>query len=792
MTKCTRCNAYKNEYNINCVPFSGNPNAEIYFLGEMAGKEEAEASKKKPSHFIGKAGYKFNELLKAPKIERANIAVANALRCYKAGNSTPTKKEMDSCFVFTWREIQQIKPKLIVAMGASALYQLTGKEGVDIHRGKLLWSDKVQAKVYVVYHPASCMYDPTKWGILVDDFKKIPSLLDEKPTKIKHYPYTYIATEDKFDEIFDDLVNKDSYFDVETTGLNPYKEDITLLQIGNGERIYIIDGRLLYKIKDKLALLFNTNKIIGQDFTFDAKFLSVKLDIFPKHWHHDTCLAEYLLTGMKDNDLDFLTSKYVPESFGYSDKINKAGGAHKVKDWDELLQYAADDIGVLFKIKRKQYRQLVKEGRAWFFDNILMPSNKVLTKMSLRGVKYDLDELMGVDKIYAKKAKRALVKALSLPGIKETEQHFKLAFNPRSYSQVKWLLLEYYKLPIIKKTKKGNPSVGKVEMERYAKEYKNPYCEIMEQYRSFQNIRDNFLSGVVPKLQDGVAHTSYSLHATNSGRPNSKDPNLLNIPREKDIKRCLIAREGCKFVCADEANLEVRIAGVVYREPKLIEISNDFSKDIHCAITSQAFNRDYQEIYDGYKAEDTEITELRVKGKSIQFAVIYQQQAQGLAYILNISEDEAQAFIDRYYKNFPALRRNIDKTKKLLVEQGYLDNFFGFRRRWKSHSEEDGASLREGVNHLVQSLAWNLLQLAMIELDMEIEKRGLEAKLLLQVYDSLVVETPDKEVDEVAKLLKYILENVNQQFEGLRDVLLKADVTVGKNLADVEKIGFTP
>ena len=782
--KCTKCSAHNNSYGVNCTPGFGPTNPIYMFVGEMYGKTEIEENKP----FVGSAGKILMRALKSINIDRDSVFITNACRCYIEGNKTPNKSILDACFIHLNREVKKTNPKLIISLGISAFISLTNynKDDFKIFRGRLIYSNKIKSNIYVLFHPASLLYNNSKEAVFFEEFLKIPSMLNAEPFETKHYNYTLVDTVKKFDKHID-IVDKELGIDIETTGLNPYnpEEQIRTIQIGTKDNIYVITPNVFNERVEALRLLLNNNYIIGQDYSFDAKWLYVKLGVPIKKWYHDTCLAEFILTGMKNNDLDFTTGKYNPEYYGYWKGI-PAGGSHLLQNMQELYQYGADDVGTMFSIKKKQEKALFKNGQDWLFKNITMPCNKLLTQMSLRGVKVDLDTLWKTDKKYERKAEKALMRAQVLPGIKECELHFKKKFNPQSSIMIKWLLLDYYKLPVLKKTKKDNPSVSQKEMETYAKKYKNKYCQIMEKYRSIQTIRKNFLSGTVPKLVDGVAHTNYSLHATETSRPNSKDPNLLNIPREKDIKRCYVARDGCSFVCGDEAQLEVRVTAEVYKEPRLIEICNDLTKDIHSSITAKAFGKSYDEVYNGYKSGDTEMIELRVKGKSVQFGVIYQQQAVGLAYMLGTSEEEAQQFIDDYYSRFTDLRDNIEKLKQNVIKDGHLYNLFGVKRTWKYHTAEDKASLREAVNFLVQSLAWNLIQLAMIEIDKRLEE--LEAELVMQVYDSIIVECPDEEIGEVVLIMKDVMENINKSYDGINEVLLSTDIEVGKNLADLEKV----
>jgi len=805
--KCTRCNWYKNSRKINCIKYFGNSNAEVVFLGEAFGKNEA--IKKQP--FVGDAGKKLNKLLKVAYLTREEIGIINSQRCYQEGNPTPTKADMNKCFFFTYMDIQKVKPKLVVAMGNSALYQSTGKEGIERYRGRLLWSDKLNCKVLPVFHPASVLYSPDRWDSLVKDFEYIPKAINEEPKEIKHFEFSLIKSVEDFKLIFPLLQSeKELYIDLESTGKDPYKDDITLLQIGSPLGIFVILGKILPKIKEELKELFSTKKWIGQDFAFDAKFLYTKLGIEIENWEHDTCLAEYTLTGFSGNDLTTLTWKYVPEMGGYDEEVEKAGGAHKIKDFEKLTQYAADDIGVLFKIKEEQIKRMKDNNMWFFFKKILMPCNKVLTYMSLRGVKYDLDKLKVADRRYEKKGFKLLTKAMNLEGVKACENHFKRNFNPKSYPMIRWLILEYYKLPVLSNTKKSAPSIGQDEMKVYAEIHNNPYAKIMSEYRSHETFRSNFLSGVVDKLQGNVAHTTYSLHATASSRPNSKRPNLLNLPSKEDsVKECIIARSGYVFLCADFSQIEIRVAACVYDEPVLIKACNS-KGDFHSRVTANAFGYDYNYIYDGYVGGNKEITEIRRQGKTITFGILYGMSAEKLAYelrffdkikeenpelpdevIKELATKKAQKFINDYFEGFPNLRRNIEKTKEFVIKHGYVDTYFNFRRRWKFHKEDDYKTQRDAVNHCIQGSAWQLEALALVKINKILKERNLDAHLVLQVYDNLVVETKFSIINEVCEIIHNTMCNINKNFEGLNRVQLKTDVEIGINLKDLQPFDST-
>lgn len=804
---CRKCSACKNEYKVNCIPFSGNKNADIYFLGEMAGANEAKKSKIEPSHFIGKAGENFNYLLTFPKIDRKDVAIANSLRCYKANNAIPKKKELDQCFIYTMREINRIKPKLVVAMGAVAAYQVLNVDEKDFkfYKGRLIWSDKIKCNVFVTNHPAAIIYNNAK-KTLEKHFSKIREYVNRPPAIQQHYDFTIIENIKQLKSIVRRALKGNLLvgFDAEMTGLDPYDEDeeFKTLQFGFSEdEIYVLPKKLIYEGKDILRKMFESCPIMGQGFSFDAKWLYERLGFIPSNFEYDTCLAEYLISGMKNNDLEFLTGKYNTKYFGYWFDVGAAGGAHKVMNDKVLTQYGADDVGTMFPIREEQLKDLEKKDMLFLFNKIWMPCDKVLTKMSLRGVKFDINRVNELDAKFAKQAKKLLFRAKTLPGIKETEEYFGRTFNPRSSEMLRYLLIEYYKLPVLQRTKPsdsspdGNPKVSQDEMEIYAKQNGNEYCKIMTSYRSLQQVRNNFLSGVIPKLVDGVAHTKYSIHATATGRPNSRNPNLLNYPSKKDykiVKSCIVPRDDFVFLAADMSQAEVRVAAVIYDDENLITACNEEGKDdFHSVITSKVYHKPYEWIYTRYNNEDhpdhEEVTEWRRKCKTITFGILYQQGAESLAYALGISLREAEEFIKTYFRGFPDLERNIEKQKDFTRRYGYAKTYFGHRRFFQRGTWDDADTLRKAVNSPIQGTAWNLMQLSLIEVDKVLTENNMKSGLVLQVYDSMVVEAHKDEVDDVAKLMKRTMETIHLPYEGLNRVKLKTDVEIGNNLHEMRR-----
>ena len=785
---CTRCRWHKNNY-VNCVSFDGNPNADIVFCGEAYGKTEA----LEKEAFVGRAGDILNDALLKIGLDRKDIAIINAIKCYLPGNPTPTPKEMDACFPHVYREIKTINPKLVVAMGASAFYQLTGRTNFENYRGKIVFSDKIGYNVFTIFHPAATIYSSDRLESFLNDFKRIPSLVNYGKAKVRNYDFDIIPSVEEFDKIKKGLIcSEHIYLDTETTGLDPFKDEITLLQLGNDSgRIYLIEPYILQDVKEDLQLIFSNTKVVAQNLAFDAKFLYTKLGIWFESWYWDTMIAEYIISGLYNNSLHALTCKYVPDMYGYDEKVISIGGAHNVKTKKMLCEYGANDVGVLRPIMKHQQGIIAKFPKwKYLLHKILIPNSKVLTSMSLRGVVYDIEKVKEYDRIFEKDAEDLLERVSKLESIRECEKFFKRPFNPKSSMMLRWLLLDYYKLPVLKKTKptknnpEGNPSVGKEEMEKYAEEYDNEYCKEMIEYRSLEAIRTNFFSGVLPKLHGNVAHTDYSITLTASGRSTSYNPNLLNLI--SPAKKCIVPRPGYVFLRADQGQVEVRVAAVVYYDKNLINLCNQVDYDFHTVIASRVFKEDYDLFLKKVKEEDEEYVEKRRRSKAITFGILYQQSPESLAYDLGISVKEARKFIDDYFSEFPDLYDAIEKTKEHVIRYGWVESYFGLRRRWKNHSPDDKKTLRDAVNHRIQSTAWQLTQLSLNELYLRLLDK--KSRLVMETHDDIVTETYKPEIDEVAHLMKEVMTSVNKPYPVLNEVKLITDVEIGVNSLGERKV----
>ena len=400
--KCTKCVLNNNKEGINYYKGKGNPNAQYMFVGDCINWFDYKMSGRPLG---GKFKSVLSDLLELNDILIDDVYRTNACRCFEEGKKLKPVN-LDKCFLYLNREINNVDPQLIIALGPAAMYSLTGIPQAEhlFYVGKVVASTKLKKFVYITHHHLDIKSNKLQRQ-MHKHMQALPKMLWAEPFETKYYDYTLVDTQDKFNVMFPSLLKQTLYMDMECEGLDAYDPDLAIrtLQLGISEDdIYVLTPEIIYANIDNLQQLFDECPIIGQDFKFDAKWLYVKLGIVINKWYFDTCLAEYVISGMKNNTLNFLTGKYNPDYYGYWKDIPK-GGAQLVTDKPLLYKYGASDIGTMVPVSIGQQRILFKNEQQWLFENITMPSNRILTNMSLKGVEIDLTKLWELDEVYKEK-----------------------------------------------------------------------------------------------------------------------------------------------------------------------------------------------------------------------------------------------------------------------------------------------------------------------------------------------------------------------------------------------------
>ena len=396
--------------------------------------------------------------------------------------------------------------------------------------------------------------------------------------------------------------------------------------------------------------------------------------------------------------------------------------------------------------------------------NLDFPMASVLFKMEQVGVEIDPDFFTEESQIFGEKITKIETEIFELAGT---------TFNVASPLQLSKVLFEYLALPTkgIKKSRTGF-STGQKELDKLRGLH--PIIEKIEQFREFSKLKNTYID-TLPKLADeqNRIHSTFHQDVTSTGRLSSTNPNLQNIPIRSELGRKLragfVPKEGNILIAADYSQFELRLAAVMAGDQNLIE---DFRSgaDIHLKTAAMMFNLPENEIS----------AEQRRAAKVINFGVLYGMSAHRLASELKINFAEAKSFIDNYFEVRKPIQNFINKTIKQAEEQGFVETLFGRRRPTPDVKSSNfmirEAAKRAAANMPIQGTEADLMKRAMIEVDKKITQASL-GEQILQIHDSILIEAPIKNVEQVSKILREIMEQVCPEL----DIPLKVDIKIGKS-----------
>lgn len=429
-----------------------------------------------------------------------------------------------------------------------------------------------------------------------------------------------------------------------------------------------------------------------------------------------------------------------------------------------LEKHLANKVQVL-QILIKQLPSLLKERDEWdLYREIEFPLAQVLTKMEVRGIKTQAATLEEMN--------QTLLDRLAILE-KEIQDLAGSSFNISSPKQLAQVLFEDLGLPALKKTKTGYSTAADVlEKLRYA----HPIVEKLLDYRQISKLQGTYLAGLPKYIKsDGHIHTRYVQTLTQTGRLSSTDPNLQNIPirleEGRQIRKAFVAsQEDWILFGADYSQIELRVLAHISGDQHMQEAFIK-GEDIHASTARRVFGL----------GEDEEVTsDHRRQAKAVNFGIVYGISDYGLSQNLGISRKEAQSFIDRYFEKYPGVAQYMEDIVKKARQDGYVSTLFN-RRRYLPDIHSSKFNIRSfaertAMNSPIQGTAADILKVAMINLEKAIESEGLEANILLQVHDELILEAPRSEVDRLKVLVPQIMEEAANLA-----IPLKVDYGFGSN-----------
>ncbi|PWT93971.1 MAG: DNA polymerase I [Acidobacteria bacterium] len=484
---------------------------------------------------------------------------------------------------------------------------------------------------------------------------------------------------------------------------------------------------------------------------------------------YDPMLMSYVLNptrhahGLSDLAKEYLQYQMLePKAIAGSGQKKLAPSAFDIR---AMADFCGEHSDLVLEVTDLLVAALKSENEESIYETMELPLLRVLAEVEWNGVKINTAVLARLSEEMGKNVSRL------------ESEIYELAqgeFNINSPKQIGEVLFGKLKLPIIKKTRKTKDfSTSQEVLEELAREYELPQ-KILE-YRQFTKLKSTYVDAL-PQMIDphtGRVHTNYQQTVAATGRLSSVDPNLQNIPIRTPwgrlIREAFVAEEGKHLISADYSQIELRVMAHLSQDETLID-SFLKDEDIHARTASEVFGVPMDQM----------TKEIRNKAKAINYGINYGQSPFGLSQLLNIDQKEAKEYIDRYFQKYPKVRAYLDETTEFAKKNGYVGTLFGRRRFlpeiWSKDRTVFMAAVRAAINTPLQGTAADIIKLAMIEVQKEIEERGLQSKMIMQVHDELVFEAPEKEKAIMAEMVKEKMENVYKMV-----VPLTVDLSIGKN-----------
>ena len=594
--------------------------------------------------------------------------------------------------------------------------------------------------------------------------------------------YQTIRTEKELDELMG-LINQADYvsFDTETTSLDYMLAELVGISIA-------------LKPNEAFYIPINHNyegaeKQLEQDFVLEALKPFLESDEIPKIGHNlkydrhilqnagidlkgtllDTMLFSYVNNStITRHNLDAVSKRYLninPTS--YEDVAGK--GAKQIPfsevSIDVASDYASEDADISLKLYEHIEPLVQKEAKlAKLYSEIEGPLIYTLGDIERNGVLIDSEKL-------SQQSKELEAKILKLES--QVQKNAGEDFNLGSPKQLQEILYEKLGLPVIKKTPKGQPSTSEAVLQELSMDF--PIVHDILSYRAISKLKSTY-TDKLPKMinsNTGRVHTSYHQAVTATGRLSSSDPNLQNIPIRSEegrrIREAFIAPEGYKILAADYSQIELRIMAHLSKDQGLMDA---FAKgqDIHQATAAEIFSINIDDVTPNQ----------RRSAKAINFGLIYGMSAFGLSKQLQITRAEAQNYIEQYFERYPGVKNYMDETKSSAKQNGYVETVLG-RRLYLADIESSNYQRRQyaersAINAPMQGTAADLIKMAMTDLHSKIRNESLDAKIIMQVHDELVIEVNENQVDELSDLTVNIMADIFKL-----DVDLKVDADIGNN-----------
>ncbi|MDC3415739.1 DNA polymerase I [Aquibacillus salsiterrae] len=601
------------------------------------------------------------------------------------------------------------------------------------------------------------------------------SLLNRVSTEGEHNDLSEIRTlsqvqVDEVDTITEHMLTDLVAIELEMLGDN-YHTD-TIIGIG------LVNNQKKYFIPTEVALHSDIFKKWAEDgskqkFVFDAKKVRVALlkhDIRIEGIEFDLLLASYLIDPSENHhDIPAISHRFGNNDVLFDEEVYGKGAKMKVPEHDELVQHVTRKTTMIFELKEIVEQELKENSQYELFKELELPLALILGEMEAIGVEVDKGRLLSMGAELQERLKMIEAEVHELAGE---------PFNLNSPKQLGPILFEKLGLPVIKKTKTGYSTSADI-LEQLQDQH-----EIIPKlllYRQLGKLQSTYIEGLLKVIhpKTNKIHTRYNQALTQTGRLSSTEPNLQNIPirleEGKKIRQAFIpSKENWVIFAADYSQIELRVLAHIAKDDKLIQAFKD-DMDIHTRTAMEVFHVDKHDV----------TANMRRHAKAVNFGIVYGISDYGLSQSLGITRKEAQQFIDRYLDSYPGVKNYMDEIVHDAKQKGYVTTLMNRRRYLQDITSRNfnrrSFAERTAMNTPIQGSAADIIKLAMINLFYQLDEEKLQARMIMQVHDELIIEAPREEVDQLKELVPSVMENAIEL-----DVPLKVDYAYGDTWFDAK------
>ncbi len=550
--------------------------------------------------------------------------------------------------------------------------------------------------------------------------------------------------------------------DTETSGTDPMQARLVgiSLAVKEGEGYYIPVGHIglasqlpLEEVIKALTPALTDAKVqkVGHNLKFDALMLfNQGLEVAPLSF--DTMLAQWIIDPASRVGLKEIAGVYLNASMTHIEELIGSGKNQMSMEQvpvDVAAPYAAADAEVCLKLMPILQKKLEERKSTGIFNDMEMPLIPVLMEMEKNGITLDGDYFKQFSNEMGKRLNEIETQVFQAVGY---------SFNLNSTQQLSKVLFETLRLnppDRNKKTASGHFSTSAAVLDELRGEH--PVVDLLLEYRELAKLKSTYMEALPLEINPKThrVHTSFNQTGSVTGRLASSDPNLQNIPTRTEtghrVRNGFLAAPGCLLVSVDYSQIELRVVAHMSKDQRMLDAFRA-GQDIHAATAAAINNIPLDQV----------TPDQRRHAKAINFGLIYGMSAFGLSRGTGLTLGEAENFVREYFNDFPGVKQYLDGIRTLAARQGYVETLLGRRRYFPNLANPVNINMRnreerEAINAPIQGTAADILKIAMIHLMPALKTSGLNARLLLQVHDELVLEAPREEVKETAALVQKVM-----------------------------------